>query len=357
MEITRIDFADGLKTKNLKVEPMIATVAFVSPPKEFLEAVKKDKLVVQNITNAVFEQLKTSRKTVQSAITDFDSKFVSTGDKKKDEDAVAAFNTVCKQICTAQQGLAEAAAEKKWKEYVSRNKAWVKMQIKFACKITMTTIGLALSIASAAASHGATAVAVIGMANKLYTIGKEIYEFAKDIDKVEKGIVELATALSKKYSDPKLQKMDWKDHAQEVAAILGVPFVKGTATLEEELKKHKAKIGQLGSKAESAYSEAKKVMVEIAKLEKTSKGTKAEEKVKKLGKSATTLLDKVAKVNKKVEDGELFNETMKKMNEQFIEKRNSKLGPLKKVVEYASEAQEVLGFAKEILDFAKDLAV
>jgi len=356
MEITRTDFAKGLQTKNLKVAPMPAVVEFVNPPKELTEAVAKDKLIVQNIAVAVFKQLEESRKEVQGAIEDFDAKFKSSGDKAKDEEEVKKLNSACAQICTAQKGLAEAAAQKKWQEYVSRNKAWTKYQIKFACKIAGATIGLAASIATAAVTGGTTAVAVIGMAAKVYTLGKEIYEFAKDISTVEKNIVTVAGALSQRYSNPELQKMDWKSHAQEIAAILGAPFVKGTSTLEEYLKQHKAKLGQLGSKAESAYSQAKDMMKKIEELEKRTKGTGKEDKVKKLGAQVDALLEKVSSVNGKVEEGETFNEAMTTMNEQFIGKRDPKLGPLKKVVEYASEAKEVVDLAKEVLDLAQAIA-
>jgi hypothetical protein len=47
---------------------------------------------------------------------------------------------------------------------------------------------------------------------------------------------------------------------------------------------------------------------------------------------------------------------MARMNEQFIAKREPKLGPLGKVVDYASEAQEVLGLAQEVLELAKAAA-
>lgn len=357
MQITSVDFAQGLKCKNLKVEPMPAVVEIVNPPKELIEAFKKDKLVIQNIVAATFAQLNESKKTVQKAILDFDDKFKSSGDKAKDEEAVKTFNTVCAQICKAQEGLAQSAAQKKWDEYVARNKEWLKFQIKFACKITMATIGLALSIATAVVSHGTTAVAVIGMASKVYTLVTEIYEFAKGVKTVEEGIVKIAADLSKQYGNPKLSKLDWKQSAREVAAILGVPFVKGTASLDEELKKHEAKLGQLGKIAEGAWSQAKELMQKIEELEKETQNPAILAKVKKLGEQTTKLLDKVSAVNGKVEEGELFQDVFEKMNQQFKEKRNAKLGPLGKVVEFVSAASEAIGLAKEIIDLAKELAL
>jgi hypothetical protein len=356
MEIATIDFAAGLKTKNIAVAPMAAAVEFVNPPKELVEAVRNDKLIVQNIAVAVFKQLNDSKARIQAAILDFDAAFKPSGDRKDDAERVKAFNSVCGQICQAQKGLAEAAAQKKWQEYVARNKAWTKYQIKFGCKIAAVTIGLSLSIATAAVTGGATAVAIIGMASKVYTLGKEIYEFAKDVAAVEQTIVAVAAALSQRYGDPKLQTMDWKASAQEIAAILGAPFVKGTSTLKEELAKHKAKLGQLGGQAEAAYEQAKGMMSKIAELQKQTKGTDKAQRAETLGKRADALLEKVSSLNGKVEEGETFNETMAHMNEQFIAKREPKLGPLGKAVDYASEAREVIGLAQEALELAKAIA-
>jgi hypothetical protein len=131
MEITSIDFADGLKTKRITVAPMVAEVELVNPPNELVDAVRKDKLIVQNITVAVFKQLNESKGKIQAAILDFDAAFKPSGNQKDDAERVKALNSVCVQICQAQKGLAEAAAHKKWQEYVARNKAWTKYQIKF----------------------------------------------------------------------------------------------------------------------------------------------------------------------------------------------------------------------------------
>ena len=356
MEIAQIDFAAGLRTKNIRVEAIPALVEFVNPPKELLEAVKKDKLIVQNITVAVFKQLNESKVKIHAAIIDFDTKFKSSGDKDKDEIEAKKLQSACAQISTAQKGLAEAAAQKKWQEYVARNKEWTKYQIKFGCKVAAVTIGLSLSIATAAVTGGTTAVAVIGMASKVYTLIKESYEFAKDISKVESNIVTVAGALAQRYGSPAVQKMDWKAHAQEIGAALGAPFVKGTTTLHEQLTQHKAKLGQLGSKAEGAYNDAKRMMAKLDDMEKQLKGTTKAPKLKELGAKIDTLLEKVSTLNGKVEEGESFNETMTAMNEQFIAKRDPKLGPLKKVVDYASDANEVIGLAQEVLDLAKALA-
>ena len=335
---------------------MLAAVEFVNPPKELIDAVRSDKLIVQNIAVAVFKQLNESKPKIQDAILDFDTKFKSSGNKHDDEEAVKKLNSVCAQICVAQKGLAESVAQKKWQEYVARNKAWTRYQIKFGCKIAAVTIGLSLSIATAAVTGGTTAIAVIGMASKVYTLGKEIYEFAKDLSTVEKSIVTLAGALSERYGNPKLQEMDWKANAQEIAGMLGAPFVKATSSLKDYLAQHKAKIGQLGGKAENVYSDAKELMKKVEELERLSKGTTREQKVKALGQRCDQFLEKAGNLNGRVEEGEIFNATMTAMNEQFIAKRDPKLGPLKKVVDYASAASEMIGLGKEVLELAEALA-
>jgi molybdopterin converting factor small subunit len=98
------------------------------------------------------------------------------------------------------------------------------------------------------------------------------------------------------------------------------------------------------------------MMKKIEELEKQTKGTSKEDKVKKLGAQVDALLEKVSKVNGKVQEGETFNEAMTAMNKQFIAKRDPKLGPLKKVVEYASAAKEVMDLGKDILELVHALA-
>jgi DNA anti-recombination protein RmuC len=126
--------------------------------------------------------------------------------------------------------------------------------------------------------------------------------------------------------------------------------------LKEELAKHKAKLGQLGRQAESAYEQAKGLMTKIAELQGLTKDTDKAQRVDAIGRRVGALLDKVSSFNGKVEEGETFNETMDRMNEQFIAKREPKLGPLGKVVDYATQAQEVLGLAQEVLELAKAAA-
>jgi hypothetical protein len=98
------------------------------------------------------------------------------------------------------------------------------------------------------------------------------------------------------------------------------------------------------------------LMTKIAELQNLTKGTGKAQREDALGRRVGALLDKVSSLNGRVEEGETFNETMARMNEQFIAKREPKLGPLGKVVDYASEAQEVLGLAQEVLELAKAAA-
>ena len=149
MEIARLDFAEGLKAKKIKVGPMLAVVEAANLPKDVEEAFKKEKLINDVIILAVIKQLNDSKNKVQEALIDFDDKFQPSGDKNTDEDKIKQLNSQCAQICKAQQGLAESVALKKWQEYVSRKDAWKKCQIKFGCKIAFTSIGLGVSVATA----------------------------------------------------------------------------------------------------------------------------------------------------------------------------------------------------------------
>ena len=358
MEIARLDFAEGLKAKKIKVGPMLAVVEVANLPKDVEEAFKKEKLINDVIILAVVKQLNDSKKKVQEALIDFDDKFQPSGDKNADEDKIKQLNSQCAQICKAQQGVAESVALKKWQEYVSRKDAWKKCQIKFGCKIAFTSIGLGVSVATAAVSGGATAVAVLGMAKKVYDLGKEVYEFAKSISAVEDNIVTIAAALSKHYGGPSVQKLDWKANAKEVVNMLvQIPgFDKGTTALKDKLTQHRAKLGQLEAKAESAHGQASQMMKKLEEMEKTTKGTVLAEKAKALGQKVDVLLDKASDLNGTVQEGETFNQTMTAMNEQFIAKTDPKIRPLRDVVEYVSAAGEVAGLAKDVFDLATAIA-
>ncbi len=358
MEIARLDFAEGLKVKKVKVGPMLAVVEAANLPKDVEEAFKKEKLINDVVILAVIKQLNNSKKKIQEALIDFDDNFQPSGNKSTDEDKIKQLNSQCLQICKAQQGLAESVALKKWQEYVSRKDAWKKCQIKFGCKIAFTTIGLGVSVATAAVSGGATAAAVLGMAKKVYDLGKEIYEFAKNISSVEKNIVTIAAALSKAYRGPNVQKLDWKANAKEVVNMLiEIPgFDKGTTTLKDKLTQHRAKLGQLEAKAESAHGQATQMMKKLDEMEKTTKGTALADKAKALGQKVDVLLDKASDLNGTVQEGETFNQTMTAMNEQFIAKTDPKIRPLRDVVEYVSAAGEVAGLAKDVFDLATAIA-
>jgi len=348
--VAEIDLSAGLRCKNVVVPKMPAIVEFKDPPKELLDAAKKDKLVIQSVVAAAYEQLKKSQETVQSAIEDFDAKFKMPSDLAKGKDAVKTFSTVCAQICKAQEGLAVAAAKRAWDGYVAKNKAWTKYKIVFACKITAASLSLAASIASAIATGGATAVAVIGMAKTVAGIASDAVDFAKSIEKLEEGIRSEAVTLAKRFADP---KVNWKATVKEIAAALGAPLVSGTTKMDQQLKDHVAKSGSLQKNAEKMWTEAKKI---IDKVKTIDGDDKRKQIVKTLGDRCTKLLDGIGALNEKLRGADEFHRAYTKTLAEMRALRSPKIDTAKNVVAIGTAAATVLGIAKDIVTVATTLA-
>ncbi len=344
-DLVSIDLAAGCSPKKLKLPKMDATVSFDDSSKEAKAAIKEDKLILQKLIAGATAGLNESKKTLQSEILAFDAKFEPSADAKKNEDAVKAFNSVCANIVSAQTAKAENAVEKAWKDYASKNKKWATLKLKFAAKMAVGTIGLGTAIGVAVASHGTTAIAVLGMAKKAVSMILDIRKLAQDVQKVEDGIESSAKALMDRYT-----KIDWKGQAAEIAASLGTPFVNGVGKLDEDLKLHAGKIGQLQGNAESLYKHAKDMMKKIEEWEKTADGAAAK-KAADAGKKADQMLSRIGDLSKQIDAAGKFQMAYEKLVDVFEEKRKPGNETLAKAVEIYGEASEI----KEIVENIKDL--
>ncbi|HZS83249.1 MAG TPA: hypothetical protein VFA50_10260 [Stellaceae bacterium] len=348
--VAELDFSAGLRCKNITVPAMPAVVEFKDPPKELVEAARKDKLVIQSVATAAYEQLKKSQQTVQAAIKDFDAKFKMPSDLAKGRDAVKTFANTCAQICKAQEGLAVAAAKRAWDGYVAKNKAWTKYKVIFACKVTAASISLAASVAAAVVTGGTTVVAVIGMAKTVAGMASDAYDFAKGIEKLEEGIRDEAVTLAKRFADP---KVNWKATAKEIAAALGAPLVAGTTKMDQQLKDHVAKSGSLQKDAEKMWSDAKGI---IEKLRQIEGDDKRKQIVALLGNECTKLLDAIGTLNQKLRAADDFHATYTKTLAEMRALRSSKIDTGKRIVDIGGTGATVFGIAKNVLTVASKLA-
>ncbi len=342
LKLAEMDFSDGLKTKHLKVPAMKATVELKDIPKDLQKAVDKDKLIVQNLIAVAYEQLNASRKDIHGALKDFDANLEKKppASEKELADREKTINVLCKQIADAQGGLAVKAVEKAWASYVSKKKDLAKFKLQFGWKmvqgsisIIAGTVSVAVNIAGAAASAGgATPVAILGicatvgsMAKTAVSMAAEIYTYARDIEKAEKDLRATDDTLADAYSSGTLTA---KSTARELAAILGVPFVKSVGGMEKLLVEFHAKTAKIEEKSDKLYEYANKLMKQIEKLEKEKLPKEAMAMAKILGEKVTVTLDKIHELQANVKTKDAFYEQMSQHHEVYKAMRGA---PLQKI--------------------------
>jgi hypothetical protein len=368
--LAEMDFSAGLKTKHMKVPAMKATVELKDVPKDLQKAIDKDKLIVQKLIEVAYEQLNSSRKDIQGAILDFDANLAKKppASEKELADREKTINVLCKQMTEAQGGLAVKAVEKAWAGYISKKKDLSKFKLQFTWKmvqgsvsILAGTVSVAVNIAGAAASAGgATPVAILGicatvgsMAKTAVSMAAEIYTFARDIEKAEKSLRETDDTLANAYSDGNL---NFKAGAREVAAILGVPFVKSVGGMEKLLVEYHAKTAKIDEKSDKLYQHAKKLMAQIEKLEKEKLPKEATALVKILGEKVTITLDKIHELQARVKTKDAFYEQMSQHYECYKTLRGAPLQKIGVTKETADTLIFIGSTLKTIVDTSIKLA-
>ena len=342
VKLAEIDFAAGLKTKHLKLPVMKATVELKDIPKDLQKAVDKDKLIIQHLIMAAYESLNASKKEIQGAILDFDANLAKKPPTSEKEVAERekTINVLCKQMTEAHGAQAVKAVEKAWAKFTSKQKELSKFKLQFAIKMVQGTIStlagafsVAVNVAGAALTAGAaTPVAIIGicttvasMAKTIASMSVEIYTYARDIEKTEIEIRETDDTLADAYSDGKL---NFSAGAREVAAILGVPFIKSVTGMGELLKEFHAKTAEIDKKSQKLYDNAKKLMTQIEKLEKEKLSKEGAALVKILGEKTTATLDKIHELQARASTKDAFYEDMRQHLQCYEKLRGE---PLRKV--------------------------
>ncbi|WP_391345365.1 hypothetical protein [Azospirillum sp. A23] len=324
IQIAEMDFSAGLKTKHMKVPAMVAKVDLKEVPKDLQKAIDKDKIIVQKLIEAAYEQLNKSKKDIQGALQDFDANLgkkppVSEKELAEREKTI---NVMCKQFTEAQSGLALKAVEKAWDAYASKKSDLKSFKLKFAKSMVLGSISILASTVSAGVSvgvaavtaGGATPMAIIGICTTVASIGKTavtmalaIHNFARDIEKAETDIRKTDDTLASAYSSGDL---NFKAGAREVAAILGVPFVKSVGGMEKLLLEYHAKTGKMEEQSDKLYDQAKKMMTQIEKLEKEKLSKQADALVKILGEKVTFTLDKIHELQARIKTKDVFYDQM-----------------------------------------------
>lgn len=370
VKLAEMDFSDGLKTKHLKVPAMKATVELKDIPKDLQKAIDKDKLIIQNLIMVAYEQLNSSRKDIHGALKDFDANLAKKPPESEKDlaDREKTINTMCKQMTEAHGGLATKAVEKAWASYISKKKDLSKFKLQFGWKmvqgsvsILAGTVSVAVNVAGAAVTAGgATPVAILGICASVGSMAKtgvsmaaEIYTFARDIEKAEKDLRAADDTLADAYSSGKL---DFKAGAREVAAILGVPFIKSVGGMEKLLVEYHAKTAKIEEKSDKLYEHAKKLMKQIEKLEKEKLPKEAMALVKILGEKTTLTLDRIHALQANVKTKDAFYEQMSQHHECYKTLRGAPLQKIGVTKETADTLIFIGSTLKTIVDTSIKLA-
>jgi hypothetical protein len=107
--LAELDFAAGLKTKNIAVAAMKAVLIWDNPEALKDYDSKKEKVILQSLIAEAFSRLKQAQQDSKGAIEDFDQKLSGKPSATKEEAAerLRTFETVCKQITRTQQDKVE----------------------------------------------------------------------------------------------------------------------------------------------------------------------------------------------------------------------------------------------------------
>ncbi len=355
IQIASIDLAQGLKVKNLVVPKMMAEVVLSNAPKEIKEAFDKDKLIGQKLQSAAFEALDEAKKTFQKAAIATDELFEKKPpkDEKEAEDRVKTLNVICRQIAEAQGGKATKAVEAEWAVYTKKNKDLTKFRALFAARLGLSVISVAVSVAHTVMTFGASSVlAIVGIAKTVVSVSADIYNQVRDISKAEKDIIETDIVLAKVWED---KATNAKIVGRELAAALGVPFVKSISGLQKLLTEYNAKIAIMDKKTEDLWKQSKNLMDVIDKTSKES-NPQLQKAIKPLGSKVDELLSKISDLNKESSSYDAFHTAYMARYDTYRSFEGKALGRAAKATEVGVMLPGIISTAKTIVDLASALA-
>jgi hypothetical protein len=355
--LTQLDFAAGLKTRNIVVPAMLAVVTWEN--EEALKGYdgKKEKVILQTLILEAANGLKQSQKDIQAAIVDFDTQLGKKPSASKEEAAerVRTFTTVCKQITRAQEEKVQRMVAAKWEQQKKRDAALARINLLFAAKIIVSAISLSASIAIAALSLGALAVTLIGAAKTAVSAALLIKDFAAGRDKAAKEVYDIDQALWKIYMGPKMKGKAFKT-ASEVAVAAGVPFIESVGKLETKLKDFLGKSARVDDDRQKLFTCANTLLAAVKKIDAAKAGPENAKKLKAMGDKITGMLDEIHELAKSVAGDNDFFATMQARCERYRELNGTALTAGASVVSFAVLAAGIAATAKSIVDIAVSLA-
>lgn len=351
------DFAQGIRTKNIKVPKMPATLTLENPEllKDYDD--KKESLLLQKLMVEAREGLNAAAKEIKEAIEDFDEKFGKDmpADEKEAKERIATFEAVCKKVAAAQESKVAKRVDDEWQMHKKREEALAKLNLKFAGDITLAGISLAISITVAALSMGTLAVTLLGAAKTVVTTALRIKDFAGGRDKAAEEVEEIDASLAKIYLGPKMKGVAFKT-AKEVAVAVGMPFMDSVGKFEKKIDDFLGKSARVDEDAQKLFEQANKLMAEIKKVDDKAVGPANAKLVDQMGRKTTELLNQIGTLRKSVDADNNFYKDKVARRKVYEDINGKALGSAVKGIEMAKDAAEIASLAKDIVDLALKLA-
>ena len=351
------DFAQGIRTKNIKVPKMEASVTLDNAElfKDYDDA--KEKLILQKLMLEAREGLNKAAKDIKDAIEAFDERFGKDlpASEKEAKERIATFEAVCKKIAVAQESKVEKLVEDEWELHRKRDAALTKLNLKFAATIALASISLAISITLATLSMGTLAVTLVGAAKTVVSTALAIKDFAGNRDKAAEEVEDIDTSLAKVYLGPKMKGIAFKT-AKEVAVAAGMPFMDSVGKFDKKIEDFLAKSARVDDDTQKLYEQANKLMAEIKKVDDKKVGPDNAKLVDQMGRKTTDLLNDIGTLRKSIDaDNQFYKDKVARC--KIYEAINGKaLGNAVKGIEFAKEAAAIVSTAKDIVDIALKLA-
>jgi hypothetical protein len=172
------------------------------------------------------------------------------------------------------------------------------------------------------------------------------------MDKAERDIIDTDLTLSKSWNSAELTK---GMAARELAAALGVPFVKSVGTMQALLTEYNAKNARKDRMADKMWAQAKKLMTKVEAA--SGQGTEAQQALlKKLAASVDTLLDKIGELDKAGASNDLFYEAYAARCATYQAMEGGKLGKTATATGVMVMLAGIASTAETIVDIATKLA-
>jgi hypothetical protein len=240
-----------------------------------------------------------------------------------------------------------------WATQQKKNKALREYDGFFAARLVLGLIAIGASVVHTVMTFGASsAIAIVSIAKTVVAMGLDIQNHCRDMAKTEADIIKADDVLAKTWKNG--TKSGGKV-GRELAAALGVPFVKSIGGFGTLLKEYDAKNGRRGKLADDLWKKAKELMAKIAETSSKA-GPEMKKKLTSLGAKVTDLLNQVGEIVSASTECDAFSASYHAHYDTYKAFEGKALSGVAKGSNIAVLAAGILSTADTILKVATALA-